>query len=112
MNDEFKNDTKLLLVLTNTSSAEEAQKIADAAIHNHFAAAAQIIGPVKSTFRWKGKIENAEEWICLLKSSEPLYESLEETIKSLHSYELPGILTIPVTGGSMNYFQWIQRQLR
>jgi periplasmic divalent cation tolerance protein len=101
-----------LLVLTGTSSRAEAQSIADAAVARRLAAAAQVIGPVTSTYRWKKQIEHAEEWLCLLKTSAELYAEVERLIQSLHSYELPGILAIPVVGGSEAYLAWYAQQLR
>jgi periplasmic divalent cation tolerance protein len=101
-----------LLVLTGTSSRAEAQSIADAAVEQRLAAAAQVIGPVKSTYRWKNRIEHAEEWLCLLKTSADLYAEVERAIQALHSYELPGILAIPVAGGSEQYLDWYTQALR
>jgi periplasmic divalent cation tolerance protein len=101
-----------LLVLTGTSSRGEAQSIADAAVEQRLAAAAQVIGPVKSTYRWKNRIEHAEEWLCLLKTSADLYAEVERAIQALHSYELPGILAIPVAGGSEQYLDWYTQALR
>jgi periplasmic divalent cation tolerance protein len=102
---------ELILVLTNTPSEAEAQAIAAAALEQRLAAAVQIIGPVKSAYRWQGRIEQAQEWICLLKSSRTHFEALERTIRSHHSYELPGILAIPVVAGSEAYLEWYAEQL-
>ncbi len=104
--------TQNVLVLTGTSSRAEAQSIADAAVDQRLAAAAQVLGPVTSTYRWKGHMEHTEEWLCLLKTSAELYAEVERTIQTLHSYELPGILAIPVVGGSERYLEWYMRQLR
>ena len=101
-----------MLVLTGTSSRAEAQSIADAAVAQRLAAAVQVIGPVASTYRWKSRMEHAEEWLCLLKSSAELYAELERLIQSLHSYELPGILAIPIAGGSAVYLDWYVQELR
>jgi periplasmic divalent cation tolerance protein len=101
-----------MLILTGTSSRAEAQSIADAAVEQRLAAAAQVIGPVSSTYRWKSRMEYAEEWLCLLKTSADLYIEVERLIQSLHSYELPGILAIPVVGGSETYLDWYARALR
>ena len=101
-----------LLVLTATSSRAEAQSIADAAVEQRLAAAAQVIGPVGSTYWWKSRMEHAEEWLCLLKTSAELYAEVEQLIQSLHSYELPGILAIPIVGGSERYLDWYAQQLR
>ena len=103
--------TSLLLVLTGTSSREEAQAIADAAIARRLAAAAQVIGPVTSTYRWNRQITHAEEWLCLLKTSRERYAALEQAIRALHSYELAGILAIPIAAGNEPYLGWIAQAL-
>jgi periplasmic divalent cation tolerance protein len=104
--------TQPILVLTGTSSRAEAQSIADAAVERRLAAAAQVIGPVGSTYHWKSHMEHAEEWLCLLKTSAELYAEVERVIQSLHSYEVPGILAIPIAGGSEAYLTWYIQQLR
>ena len=104
--------TQHILVLTGTSSRAEAQSIADAAIEQRLAAAVQVVGPVGSVYRWKSQVEHAEEWLCLLKTSAGLYSELERLIQSVHSYELPGILAIPIVGGSERYLEWYTRELR
>jgi periplasmic divalent cation tolerance protein len=104
--------TPVILVLTGTSSRDEAQAIADTAIERRLAAAAQVIGPVASTYRWEGQLTHAEEWLCLLKTTDALYETLEQTIRSLHSHKLPGILAIPLAAGSQPYLAWIAQELR
>jgi periplasmic divalent cation tolerance protein len=104
--------TSLILVLTGTSSRDEAQAIADAAIARRLAAAAQVLGPVTSTYRWDGTITHAEEWLCLLKTTAVRYDALEQTIRALHSYTLPGILAIPVVTGSAPYLTWLAQELR
>ena len=104
--------TSALLVLTGTSSRQEAQAIVDAAIAQRLAAAAQVIGPVASTYRWDGAIAHTDEWLCLIKTTAPLYDALEQTIRALHSYTLPGILAIPVVAGSAPYLAWLGQEVR
>jgi periplasmic divalent cation tolerance protein len=101
-----------ILVLTGTSSRAEAQAIADAAIVQRLAAAAQVIGPVNSTYRWDEAITQAEEWLCLLKTTAAHYDALDQTIRALHSYKVPSILAIPVVAGSAPYLSWLAHELR
>jgi periplasmic divalent cation tolerance protein len=56
-----------------------------------------VLGLVSSTYRWEGTITQAEEWLCLLKTTAAHYDALEQAIRALHSYTLPGILAIPVS---------------
>jgi len=98
-------------VLTTTGKKEDAEKIAMTLIERRFAACVQIAGPITSTYRWKGNIEGAEEWLCVIKSREDLYRDVEKAIKSVHPYEVPEIIAIPITAGSGEYLDWLQGEL-
>jgi periplasmic divalent cation tolerance protein len=100
-----------LQVITTTESREEAKIIARHLIDAQLAACVQIWGPVESTYRWKGKVETAEEWICLIKTREDLYKKLEKAVISLHSYDTPEIIALPIIKGSADYLQWLDDTL-
>lgn len=99
-------------VVITTSSREEAERIVAAVVEKRLVGCAQIVGPVTSTYWWQGKIERAEEWLCLMKSRSDLYPELEATIHSLHSYQVPEILAMPVTMGSAKYLKWLEDVLK
>ena len=99
-------------VFTTTEKKKDAKKIARDLVENRLVACAQVIGPISSTYRWKGKIEEEEEWLCILKSREDCYEKLEERIRSIHPYEEPEILGLSVVKGSQGYLEWMDRQLQ
>jgi len=94
-------------VTTTTETKEEAEKIAQYLVEQKLAACVQITGPIASTYRWKGKVENAQEWLCLIKTWEELYDKVETAIKKLHSYETPEIIAVPIIKGSKEYLHWI-----
>jgi periplasmic divalent cation tolerance protein len=94
-------------VTTTTESKEQAQAIARHLVEARLAACVQISGPITSTYRWKGKLETAEEWLCLIKTRKSLYPELEMAIRSLHSYETPEIIAVPIVQGSKEYLRWI-----
>ena len=100
-----------LQVTTTTESKEEAKIIARHLVGKKLAACVQILGPITSTYRWKGKVETAEEWLCLIKTRDDLYNKVEATIKSLHTYETPEIIAVPVVKGSSDYLQWLDSEL-
>lgn len=99
-----------ITVLTNTPTREEALQIASAAVERHLAAAVNILGPMTSVYRWEEKVEIAEEWQCLIKTSQELYDRVEQVIHEFHSYKLPGILALPVIAGSQSYLNWIGQE--
>jgi len=103
---------KVLLVITTVDSQEEAEKLAETIVKERLGACVQIIGPIKSIYEWKGKIENAEEWILFIKTLEPNYSSLESRLKELHPYEVPEIIAIPVSSGLKDYLSWIKEVVK
>jgi len=67
-------------------------------------------GPIRSTYWWKGKVEEAEEWLLMMKTRRGLFSSLEKEIKALHPYEVPEIIALPIVAGSAPYLEWIQAE--
>jgi len=102
---------KYIQVVTATDKREDAEKIAITLIERKLAACVQIAGPIGSTYRWKGNIEKAEEWQCVIKSREDRYKEIEQVIKSIHPYEVPEIIAIPIIAGSGEYLDWLQGEL-
>jgi periplasmic divalent cation tolerance protein len=96
-----------VIVLVTTASKQEAEKIAQHLLKRKLIACANIVGPVSSLFRWSGKVETAEEYLIFMKSRRDLFDKLAETVKALHSYEVPEILVLPIVGGSKEYLAWL-----
>jgi periplasmic divalent cation tolerance protein len=94
-------------ITTTTETKEQAQAIAQYLVEKKLAACVQIMGPIASTYHWKGKVETASEWLCLIKTRDNLYNKVEAAIKSLHSYETPEIIAMPIIKGSKEYLNWI-----
>lgn len=102
---------EFIQVQTTTGRREEAQAIAEELVDKRLAACVQIVGPVASTYRWEGEIETTEEWLLLIKTTAAAYETLEEAIGLLHSYEVPEIIALPVERGSASYLKWMGEQV-
>jgi periplasmic divalent cation tolerance protein len=98
--------------MVTTASKMEAETIVQRLLEAKLIACANIIGPVYSHFHWSGKMEKAEEYLILMKSRRDLFEKLSETVKALHSYEVPEILVLPVVEGSKAYMDWLDSCLR
>jgi periplasmic divalent cation tolerance protein len=99
-------------ITTTTETKEDAQKIAQYLVETRLAACAQITGPITSIYHWKGKVESTQEWLCLIKTSEELFEKVETAIKKLHSYETPEIIAVPIVKGTKEYLSWLDDELR
>jgi periplasmic divalent cation tolerance protein len=101
-----------LQVITTTDSQEEAAKLARAAVEKRAAACAQVVGPITSTYWWKGEIEMASEWQVLFKLPASRYGELQEAIRSVHSYDVPEIIATPIVGGNPAYLEWVTAETR
>ena len=86
-------------------------RILDLLVEKRLVACAQVIGPIMSTYWWREKIEEAEEWLCIMKSREDLYGQIEKTLKRIHPYDEPEILATPVVEGSRSYLAWLDEQV-
>jgi periplasmic divalent cation tolerance protein len=100
-------ETAYIVVMATTASKQEAEKIAQRLLKERLIACANIIGPVSSFFHWSGKMEKTEEHLIFMKSRKDLFEKLAETVKALHSYEVPEIIVLPVVGGLKAYLDWL-----
>ncbi|MCX5692733.1 MAG: divalent-cation tolerance protein CutA [Candidatus Omnitrophica bacterium] len=99
---------RYIQVITTISDKSGAEKIAKALINKRLAACVQIAGPIKSIYRWKGKIETAKEWVCIIKTKKNLYEKVEAAIKKIHPYEVPEIIAVPIAAANKDYLKWIK----
>ena len=104
--------TNAIVVLSTCSSEEEASRIARELIEDQLAACVNILSPVRSFYRWKGKVCDEKEWVLLIKTGRETFEALENKVKSLHSYEVPELICLPVLGGSFAYLEWMEETLR
>jgi periplasmic divalent cation tolerance protein len=96
-----------IIVMVTTANRQEAENIAQRLLEAKLIACANIIYPVTSHFHWSGKLEKAQECLMLMKSRRDLFETLTETVKTLHSYEVPEILALPIVGASKDYLDWL-----
>ena len=98
-------------IITTTEKRKDAEKIADVLVNEKLAACVQIVGPITSIYWWKGHVEKAEEWQCLIKTRQDLYEEIEKTIKSLHPYDVPEMIALPLSKVSKDYLLWLDSVL-
>jgi periplasmic divalent cation tolerance protein len=98
-----------IIVITTTESEDEAKQIARGLVEERLAACVQIAGPITSIYRWEGAVEEAAEYLCLVKTRADLFERVEAAIRDRHSYDLPEIIAVPVERGSEAYLDWLDR---
>ncbi|MDP8216542.1 MAG: divalent-cation tolerance protein CutA [Candidatus Kaelpia imicola] len=90
---------------------DNAEEIAKGLLDKRLAGCIQIVGPIKSSYRFKGKIEESIEYLCIIKTESSLFSAIEKTIKELHSYELPEIIAVAITSSSRDYLDWLDKSL-
>ena len=97
------------VVLATSDSQEEADKIAGVLLEKRTVACVQMT-PIVSHYRWKGKIERANEIRMLIKTTDTLYPQVEKLIRENHSYEVPQIVKLPISAGLPEYLDWISEE--
>ncbi len=101
--------SETIVVLTACGSRREAQKIAKALVEGRLAACAQVfVWRVRSTYRWKGKVESANEILVLIKTTRARFAAVSAMVKKLHSYDVPEIIALKIEDGSREYLKWIE----
>ncbi|MGB5081233.1 MAG: divalent-cation tolerance protein CutA [Burkholderiales bacterium] len=100
------------LVITNLPDRDSAAKLAQGLVEQRLAACVNVLSPCRSFYRWKGRIEDAEEFPVLIKTTRERYAALETAIRAGHPYELPEIIAVPLTAGLPAYLEWIESETR
>jgi periplasmic divalent cation tolerance protein len=95
------------LVLTTIGSKDGAERLAQQLVERRLAACVNIVGPIRSVYRWKDKIEHEEEYLLLIKTTTAQTAQLRAAFKELHPYELPECLELAIDGGSEPYLAWL-----
>jgi periplasmic divalent cation tolerance protein len=99
------------IVLTTVGLMEKAEEIANGLVHRRLAACVNIIGPIRSIYRWKDTIESEQEYLLVIKTTADRASALAAAFAELHPYELPEHVELAVEGGSVPYLEWIGAQV-
>ena len=100
-----------ITVFITASDRKEARRIAEGLLKARLAACVNVVSGVESYFRWKGKVERAKECLLIAKTEKSRLKKLIKLVKSLHSYEVPEIIALPVNSGEKAYLDWIDESL-
>ena len=98
---------RIIQIITTADDRSIIEKIGRDLVERRFIACAQILGPIQSIYRWKGTVEDANEWLLLMKSKASLYPAIEEEIRRQHPYELPEIIVTDIEKGLAGYLDWV-----
>ena len=100
------------IVLTTAGSEEEARKIARHLVERQLAACVNIVPQVESVYRWQGKVEEAREWLLLIKTTSERFPAVRDALLELHSYNVPECVAIAIEEGSSGYLEWIGESVK
>ncbi len=104
--------TDARILLTTAGSREEANLLANELVRRELAACVNILGPMTSVYRWKGKVESSDEYLLLIKTTEDAFEQVRKAVRELHSYELPEIVELGINRGDGKYLAWLEQCIR
>jgi len=101
-----------ILILMTASTKEETTKIVKCLLEEKLIACANIVGPIDSLFWWKGKIDEASEFLVLMKSHGKLFNKISKRVKEMHTYEVPELIALSIGKGLPTYLNWIDTVLQ
>lgn len=104
--------TDKVVVMITARNLVESKKIARHLIELELAACVNILQPIRSIYRWQGKIEDQRECLLMVKSTRGLFRNIETEVKKVHSYETPEIICLPVVDGSLDYLRWVEESVK
>ena len=97
---------------TTTDSREDAERLATEIVTRRLAACAQIIGPIRSVYRWEGAVCNDEEYLVLFKTRAAIAEQFKSELAELHAYDVPEILLFEIRDGGRPYLDWLAAETK
>ncbi len=103
--------TMYSVVLITAKDAQEGTKIAEHLVSQKLAACVNIVPGVQSIFWWDGKIDKAQEVLLIVKSKKSLFTKIVKTVRSVHSYDVPEIIALPIEQGFNSYLKWINKSV-
>ncbi len=107
----MKNSSFIIIFIT-VPTKKEAKKISDELLKEKLAACVNIIKEVNSSFWWKNKIETSNEFLLTVKTQSKFFDDIVKVVKSLHSYEVPEIIAMPIVDANKDYLEWIKNSLK
>lgn len=104
--------TDVCLVYMTAGDGEEARRIAKTLVSERLAACANVLGPIRSHYRWQGEVQEDAEQVVIAKTRSSLVPALTERVRAIHSYDCPCVLSLPVSGGNGAFLNWIAAETR
>jgi len=103
--------TDCIVVFVTAGSEAEAETIAKTLVDEQLAACVNILSPMRSIYRWEGKLSDDREWLLVIKTRMDRFSAVEEKVKVLHSYQVPEVIALPIVQGSEGYLHWLSESV-
>ena len=104
--------TDVVLVFSTVPDDETGGQLARTLVEERLAACVNVVGPIRSIYRWEGAVEEAEEHLLVVKARAADLAALDARVRALHSYDVPEVLALSVTGGAAGYLAWLDEATR
>ena len=105
----MEHQAEFVIVSTTVDSETRAKELATRLVEQRLAACVHLI-PIHSTYRWKGKIESAAEYLLNAKTRTAIVKEVMDFIRKVHTYEVPEIIVTPITTGYQEYLSWVKKE--
>jgi len=102
--------TDAILILVTAGSETEAETIAKTLVEERLAACVNLVSPIRSIYRWEGKIADDREWLLVIKTQAAQFAAVEARVTALHSYQVPEVIALPIQAGAEAYLRWLQAE--
>lgn len=102
---------RFIVVYVTVGSSDEGNRLAHVLVEERLAACVNRIRPVRSVYRWQGKIEQSDEELLIIKTKRELFDRLKKRVEGLHSYSVPEIIALPILKGSEGYLKWMEEEI-
>lgn len=101
-----------IVVYVTVPNREAGKKLANSIVKEKLAACVNIVPGIESVYQWQGEIQSDAEELLIIKTRQSLLEALTEHVKANHEYEVPEVISLPITGGSIPYLKWLKDSTR
>ena len=106
------SDLDVVLALTTFPADGDAEQFAHTLVEERLAACVNVLPPMRSIYRWNGAVERADERQLLIKTTAAQVAALRARMQSLHPYDVPEFVVLPIIEGSPDYLSWLQASTR
>jgi len=103
--------SEFVQITTTTGTRQDAEQIAAELVSRRLAGCVQVSGPIVSTYRWEGKTETQEEWLCTIKTAKARWADVQQAIEELHPYKVPEVIATEIVEGSEKYLAWLSGEV-